>query len=294
MCIAVSGEGLIPRRTELRGAVPAEHLDEDEPDDGDEDPGAPAEDGRGADADNDGCDESVIQHTYEAFRNRSIVDKAGATIATELKVDALYVHELTERSAEDTRANLLTRLSLMMQSKSNNRAVLLDTNDQYVPGTGSVSGFKDLDMNTMYQIGASTGIALTIMFGQPPSGLSTDDKSGRETFNRLVGEYQQTTFAEPLEHMYTVLFASKAGPTGGDVPSFEIEFLPLSVATPEEQAALQKTYAEVDKINIELGVYSPDRAAMRYTGSFSSTLPPEEQVFDMSELESLFSALGEG
>jgi phage-related protein (TIGR01555 family) len=242
---------------------------------------------------NSGCDESVIQHTYDAFRNRAIVDKAGATLATELKVDALYVHELTERSAEDTRANLLTRLSLMMQSKSNNRAVLLDTNDKYVPGSGGVSGFKDLDMNTMYQIGASTGIALTIMFGQPPSGLSTDDKSGRETFNRLVGEYQQTTFAEPLEHLYKVVFAADKGPTDGHVPSFDVEFLPLAVASPTEQAALQKTYAEVDKINIELGVYSPDRAAMRYTGGFAANLPPEEEAIDMSELTSLLASLGE-
>ena len=242
---------------------------------------------------NDGCDESVIQHVYQAFRNRGIVDRAAGTLATELKVDALYIHELTERSVEDTRANFLSRLSLMMQSKSNNRAVLLDKNDQYVPGSGGVGGFGELDSNTMYQIGASTGIAITILFGQAPGGLSTDDTSGRESFNRLISGYRDNVLRDPLEYAYTCIFAATKGPTQGLVPTFQVSFPPLAVPTPKEQADTEKVYADIDKSNIEAGIYTPERAALRYAdGMFKTTLPLEDDDdIDEAEIESLLGAL---
>ena len=96
----------------------------------------------------------------------------------------------------------------------------------------------------------------TILFGDTPSGLNSDGEASRRAYDRTIGKAQRRRLQRPLTWLYEVLLAA-AGKRG---QAFAVTFNPLGELTETEQATVRKTTAEVDKIYIELGVYSGRRS----------------------------------
>jgi phage-related protein (TIGR01555 family) len=241
----------------------------------------------GADVDTDvrnangGYGDSILQHVWDAIRNKTTIDQAGATASQEMHVDVLKVQDLAGKSVSDQAAFFDLRLKAMAQQKSVLNMIIVGDGEDFTSRAASLTGFADLDAAAKEALAAVSGIPLSILFGEPPGGLSTDNESGRDSWSKVVAALQETYLLEPLTYLYTVLYSAKEGPTGGAVPeSWRVEFEPLDEMSAAERATVEKTHAETDQIRIDSGVLTPEHVARsRYSekGYGYEILPMTEQ-----------------
>lgn len=90
---------------------------------------------------------------------------------------------------------------------------------------------------------------------------------------------------ETLNWMYTIVFSSKRGPTGGMLPdSWQIQWRPLRIPTPMEVAEIAKAQAEADEVRIRSNVV--EAAEVRHQrmvlGDVDGPLRVEEDVGDQA------------
>lgn len=202
--------------------------------------------------------DSVLQVVYEEVRNLISTMQGGATLAQELRESVVKIKGMGGNTTSDQAALFTMRMRLMARAKALLGLVVLDEDDTYENRSNPPTGFGELTAPMQAMLSAVTGIPQTILFGTTPAGLSTDDESGRQTFDRMINAFRETELRTQLEWFYTVLLASKEGPFQGRPPEdWRLEFAPLDEPTAEERAALRKTVMETDIGYINAGVLDP-------------------------------------
>lgn len=246
---------------------------------------------------NNGIDASILDGIWDQIRNKTSVDQAAALLSQELNVSALTVAGLEGISTEEQYALFQARVLAIARSKSLCNAVVMGQGETFENKAASVSGFKDLDDNAKQALCAVTGMPSAILFGEAPGGLNTDGDSHRKLWTNIIACFQQDRLLGPLTQFYTVVYAQKRGPTGGEIPGeWNIEFLPLDELTEKERAELEKIHAETDAIRVQNGILPAEHiAASRYgaTGYQNDLLPydPEaEAAAQQAEADRLAAA----
>jgi uncharacterized protein len=152
----------------------------------------------------------------------------------------------------------------MMRSAIN--AIVLDNGipGQTAPETFERKGTPTSELANLIDrfhalVSEATGIPITRLFGQAPSGLSTDDKSGTRSWYDLVQSYRDRQVEPFLRDMISIL--SKDPELGLPPPNFTIKWPSLYQYTPEEEANARKTVAESDNIYLTQGVADPKDVA---------------------------------
>ena len=201
-------------------------------------------------------DDSVLQHMWDAVRNLEQVSAAGAVLAQEIRENVLRVGGLDALVTSDQKAAVENRIRLMSKMKSLLGFVMLGKDDEFKSQVNNPSGYNQLSGEAQAMLSAVSDIPQTILFGHTPAGLSTDNESGRQSFDRKIATEQEAIRPE-LERLYGVIFAAQEGP--GAPESWDLEFLPLDELTQTEEAAIRKTTAETDAIYLDRGVLSPQR-----------------------------------
>jgi len=208
---------------------------------------------------NAGRDLSIIQVAIDAIRSAATMNQSAANYVQDMGVAVMKSPILAANSASDQRTAYNALMAAMAAGKSLLRMVMLAPDEVFERSSASVSGFKDLDDNARSYVCAATGYPMTLLWGAEPGGLSTDDASGRINWYARVEGYQVTDIRPGLRQLYKVLYAQKDGPTKGVAPKgWRVEFHPLQAESPAQQIANQKAAADLDKLNIEMGVYDVD------------------------------------
>lgn len=208
---------------------------------------------------NNSLDDSVLQAVWDEVRNLSQTMAGGAVLAQEIRENVLKVSGLAGLLTAEQKSAVEERIRLIAKSKSLLGTVLIGQDDEFNSQVHSPSGFSELSGEAQAMLSAVTGIPQTILFGHTPAGLSTDNESGRQTFDRLISS-EQEDIRSHLERFYALQFTAKEGPTKGKVPDdWELEFLPLDEETEAEKAAKRKLVAETDAIYLDRGVLSPSK-----------------------------------
>lgn len=120
------------------------------------------------------------------------------------------------------------------------------------------TSLSDLDavIMTQYQIvAAAANIPATKLLGTTPKGFNSSGDYETDSYHEEL-ESIQTGDLEPLIDRHMVcLIRSEIAPkfTGGKVFSTEVVFEPLTTMSAEEQAGVNKTKAETDKILADAG-----------------------------------------
>lgn len=153
-----------------------------------------------------------------------------------------------------------------------------------------MTGLRDV-MITAYEhvVSVEDFWSLTRLFGQAPSGMSTNDETGEKSWYAGIGVYQVQHLEPALQRFYTMV--------RGPEPRRTITWMPLSVPTEKELAEIDKLRAERDKVLIEAVVIEPKESRARYltpevlpfpvvTGA-EPPEPPEATEDDMNEVDAL-------
>jgi hypothetical protein len=113
----------------------------------------------------------------------------------------------------------------------------------------------------MDHFSATVEIPLSILFGQAPSGLSTDDESGKRTFYDSIATKQRRSMAKHLRFLLLCLLTARTGPTKGRVPAKHgFEFLPLEEPNDEQKANTRLTNATAREKDVQNNVISEEEA----------------------------------
>lgn len=224
-------------------------------------------------------DDSVLQHMWDAVRNLEQVSAAGAVLAQEIRENVLRIGGLEALLTSDQKTAVEKRIRLMAKMKSLLGIVMLAKDDEFTSTVNNPSGYNQLSGEAQAMLSAVSDIPQTILFGHTPAGLSTDNQSGRQSFDRKIANEQEKIRPE-LSRLYSVIFSAQEGPTSGQVPeSWDLEFLPLDELTQTEEAAIRKTTADTDAVYLDRGVLSPERVESSRFGpdGYQFEIQPEEE-----------------
>jgi phage-related protein (TIGR01555 family) len=232
-------------------------------------------------------DDSILQAVFDEIARLTATAQGGAVLAEELSIGVLKIGELAQKTTGDQASTFRTYLQRFQQALSVLNMAVLGPNDSYDKKATPATGFKDLSEGAQSMLATVLGWPRSMLSGEPPGGLSTDNEGGRESERRVISGYQEQRLRRPLEQFYTVLYASQDGPTKGQTPDeWALTFAPLDEPTAQQVAELRKTIAETDQINITAGVYTAADVtrsrfgAEGYSSDLDPVTVPEATVFE--------------
>lgn len=208
-------------------------------------------------AEQNGFDDSVVESVYKQLRNKSVLDDQMARLSYDARVRALKLRGLDSTGLSDVKTALMDRAKLIAQTINLTGVMLLLEGEEFTSQIDNVSGWAQLDDKARQALSAVTATPQTILFGDSPSGLNTDGKSGRNNFGDVIAAIQNHLLRKRLERLYTILINS----VGRGSDKWALEFNPIFEITEQESANLRKTHAETDQIYVTTGVLAADDVA---------------------------------
>lgn len=215
---------------------------------------------------NDGWSDSVYTASWNAIGRLEQVEAAASNIVQKLSQFLWMVKDLRSLvSGNDGLDKLMARLLAMQMSAGLMNAVLLDADGEKAETlTHSIAGLPDTYDRFTQSLSASSGIPLTLLLGQAPGGLTTDDAAGRTYWYDQVKSAQRD-----MEHLLVRAYTYLARAEGyqGEV---QVEFHSLTQQTDKEKAEVRKLVAETDQIYYDMQAVGPDEIRRsRFEGEWS-------------------------
>jgi phage-related protein (TIGR01555 family) len=223
---------------------------------------------------------------HDALMRRGAIAAAGAEAAQELSVAVFKLQDAALKQAASG-SSYMAHVQLINAMKSLVNGVLLTEGDEYKRENIAITGFADLAKTAMDELVLATGRPLPLLFGQPPSGLSTDGESWWRAWSADVEMYQEEQLVPALTRLAACLYGP-AAPLG-----WQVRMQPLGTLTAMELAEIRAKETASDSTAIADGVLEPAHAALRYRSptGYQATLPPRPA--DWPEPEPDAVAMGE-
>lgn len=175
--------------------------------------------------------DSVLQSTYEALKNADSVAANVAELVFEAKIDVVKVPGLMQNVGDTEYVDALNkRIALMMQYKSVNNALLMDSEEEWSQKQIVFGSLNELLM-TAYQITAgAASIPMTRLLGRSASGLNASGNNEiRDYYDTIHG--LQTMLIEPAMLRFDEQLCRNAG-----VPDADYQWNTLWQMEAQEQA----------------------------------------------------------
>lgn len=205
--------------------------------------------------------ESVLTRTNNAIRNFNISHDALAVVLQHFNQGVFKIKDLNHIIAAGNENLLEQRLAMISTMRSVLRSVVISDDEEFSQNAVSLTGIKDALDKINQRLTVASGMPHTILLGESPSGLGATGESEKRDWYDKVARMQTKKVQPVLERLLKIIFLTKDGPTGGKEPAnWSIKFKPLFQEPPEKMATTRKTIAETDKMNIEMGIYTPEEA----------------------------------
>ncbi len=219
-----------------------------------------------------GLDLSAVDAYWPALRDLELAQSAATVLGIELSTPWLRVGAGKTALAGADADAVRDALALFQRSRSVLGLSVLTSDDEIGRDNASVSGIRDLLVAGYERIASVEGIPLTVLIGQPPAGLSTDDKSGRETYHRTISGIRVDVLTPALRAIYDVAL--------GPDPERVIVWTPLDSPTALEVAQIDAALASRDVALVTAGIVTPEEARARYAGAEVVPYPVLDAVVD--------------
>jgi len=230
---------------------------------------------------NEGFDHSVLDHVIGAIkRTDGIWDNVGAMVADGSQ-GVWKIKGLFQAVVSGNRDQIESRFSIADQARSMFRSILLDADqEEFSYVSREFGGISDLLGQSAVRTAAAAQMPVTVLYGQSPAGMNATGESDIRLWYDRVEQYQTDVLLPGLRQIIMLIFASKSGPTSGEIPEgWAVEMNPVRKATPMETGELAARQAQADSAYISAGVYTADEAAVsRFTPaglSFETHIDPE-------------------
>lgn len=210
----------------------------------------------------DGWGAPSIEGAYNSFAQLWGGQQSGAELINEFGHMVYTLDNLAEIMTGDQRDKLSEWMALQSEARSTLRATILGKGQTAERAAIPLSGWAEIFDRLKEMFASDVGMPLTKLYGQAPGGLSTDDGSALANWSARVQSWQDEQYRPALNQLLTVVFASKQGPTRGQLPpEWKVDIEPYEVPTLREEADTTKLYADATVALVSAGVMSAEDAA---------------------------------
>lgn len=238
----------------------------------------------------EGWDNAVIERVWEPLRQfGSLFGYLEAQFPT-LSQGVLKMKGLAEISAiKGADSKLMTRLNILQLARSMFNMVLIDDTESFETRTTAAMGSEAI-VRVMDRLAAACEMPLSILFGQPPTGLSTDDESGRRAFYDSVANKQRRLLRKMLTRLITILIKAKEGPLEGKEPhNWNFDFLPLEEPNDKDRADTEFVRVQAEEKQVMMGVLTPQEVRSRLANDpqcpYQLDVANDEAVDDLDDVD---------
>jgi len=197
---------------------------------------------------NEDFEDSVLQSVWDAVRRFLQTEASIASIIQRFETATISISGLAGvLAAEDGECLINKRMAMFQRSLSLLNAALIDADsgEKYERKFATVTGLDVLWDRFAHSVAKAARIPMTQLFGMSPSGLSTDDQSGRANWRKEVSAYQEDQLHPNLVKLYTRL--------NGGRP-VEVRFSPSSEATADEESKVAESKARTRSMYVGGGL----------------------------------------
>jgi phage-related protein (TIGR01555 family) len=189
---------------------------------------------------------SSLQRIYEELRDLGAITQSTVNIMMEFIIGKYKIKHLAEMLSAGQEQKIIKRVEVMNRSKSVINAVLLGDDEEYTRDYATLAGLPEVIDRFMLKLSGSTGIPVTRLFGRSPAGLNATGENDLRNYYDLIEANQRNKLLPPTRSLVATICAYK-----GIAKVPEVTFNSLYQLSEEEQAKVDKTYAETDKIIAE-------------------------------------------
>lgn len=177
---------------------------------------------------------------------------------------------------------LYRRVEMFNRTRDNRGTFVVDKDrEEFENVSAPIAGLDKLVAQSLEQISAISGIPLSILLGDVPTGLNASSEGEIRTFYDKVIAYNEKVCKPGLDVLFKVLQLSLFGEID---PDMAYEFESLWEMSDADKAAIRKSDAEADSTYITAGVVSNEEVRQRLNdeegGMYHGRLegpPPEEE-----------------
>jgi len=211
-----------------------------------------------------GWDYSILDVMYEELRAFWSVWKSAEHLMADASQAVFKLQGLMAMIAGGQKDVLQQRLEIVDMSRSVARAVMLDAeNEDFDRRPSSFTDAAGMLDKFMLRLASVTDIPVTILMGRSPAGMNATGDSDFQHFYDNVKTAQENDLRPELERAIRLMMLAQDGPTGGKEPEeWTLDFESLWQMTPKEQAELEKSTADKDKLYLDTGVLLPEEVAL--------------------------------
>lgn len=210
-----------------------------------------------------GYDISAVQAYWEATRDLDLASRSAAIALMEQSMVVLTMPGGASVLGGDQDAEAMKALNLWGYTRSTRGTSVLTGNNSAARLEAPLSGLAE-GVRVLYEkLGSVEGIPLTVLFGMAPGGLTTDDASGKATYERLIQRHRRRRLDPWLRALYRLAYGPER---------FTFEWPAVNPPSPMERAQRSLTLAQRDSTLIASGEITPDEARTRF-GDEEADLP---------------------
>ncbi len=211
-----------------------------------------------------GWDDSVLERAWTPLKQLGEDYAAKSSILGRISQAVYKIKHLWAMLAGKRTEQLKNRLDMMEATRSRGRAMVLDTDEDFINVTQPIAGIDGLLDKSTLRVAAAADQPVAIFMGQSPAGLGTPE-GDQEVWSAELEAWRTHVLKPRHARIAEVILLAKDGPVGGSPPDgWRIVYRPLRVPSQKEAAEVRKLDAEADALNIKMGVYSAEVAAARY------------------------------
>lgn len=212
-----------------------------------------------------GWDDSVLERCWDALKQLAENYAAQSMLLGRISQSVYKLKNLYSMIAGKQKEVLSRRMGMLEMSRSRARAILLDTDEDFLNVTQPIAGVPEAIQTSVLRVASCAEMPVTILMGQSPAGMDATGEGDMEVWSATVSSERELVLRQRHERVVRLLLLAKNGPTGGVEPDrWSITYRPLREPTRKELAEVSKLEAETDAVNIDKGVYPAEAAAFRY------------------------------
>lgn len=199
---------------------------------------------------------SALEAPWQAIKDAESTVGNVASLVFEANVDIYKIPGLMAKLADKANEErILQRLTLANLSKGTAKALVIDTEEDFERKAVSFTALPDIIREMLQIVAGAANIPLTRFLGTSPAGLSTNGDGDMDVYYDRIQAMQELDVRPALALLDECLIRSALG---GRPDEIFYTWPPLRQMNDKTRAEVSKVIAEVMKIAVETGTFTPD------------------------------------
>ena len=196
----------------------------------------------------------VLEGVFGRLKRMGMSEEGIAELMSELNIPLMKWKGLANTvSGKDGREKVRHRMEVVAESKSMNRAILIDAEDDFVNVKTDLGGAPETMYRQMQMLAAACGFTMAKLFGESNSGLSNTGKGNQTIYDNTVNSWREDVLTEPVCQVVAEFSMRNMSRSYSD-----ISWNSITKVNDEEFVTMAKIQSDMFHTLIQDGVFTPD------------------------------------